>query len=358
MKISKDIWNLKEENYGPLLPYVQDDNVTDINYNGETVWIEDLKKGSYMAMVENEAGEKVPLSLEPGFVLQFCTHIANVVSKQFNKYNNILEAETDTLRVSVVHDSVAHTGTSISIRKTPAVRRLSIESMLQEGYCSQEVIHFLINCMRANMNIVFCGLPGDGKTELLKFLTQYIPAHEKVITIEDNLEIHYRTINPGTNSTEWKVDENSFDHTRAIKAALRQNPRWVLLSEARSVEVKYLIECLSTGLHGLTTLHTDDCRKVPDRIENMMQDSYAASRLENDIYMFINVGVLLRKKINENGTIHRYIDQICIFDRVNDENCLTLLIEGGKIVTRELSANIKKKFDLAGVSDPFQEKVV
>lgn len=121
---------------------------------------------------------------------------------------------------------------------------------------------------------------------MLKFLTQFIPKHEKVMTIEDNLEIHYRDINPGANCVELKVDEEFFSYTKAIKSALRQNPQWVLLSEARSTEVKYLLECFSTGLHGLTTLHTDDTRKIPDRIQNMMQDSYAASRMENDIYSF------------------------------------------------------------------------
>ena len=90
---------------------------------------------------------------------------------------------------------------------------------------------------------------------MLKFLTQFIPKHEKVMTIEDNLEIHYRDINPGANCVELRVDEEFFSYTKAIKSALRQNPQWVLLSEARSTEVKYLLECFSTGLHGLTTLH-------------------------------------------------------------------------------------------------------
>ena len=47
------------------------------------------------------------------------------------------------------------------------------------------------------MNLVFCGQPGAGKTELLKYLTEYIPKEEKTMTIEDNLEIHYRELNPG-----------------------------------------------------------------------------------------------------------------------------------------------------------------
>lgn len=343
MKISRDAWDLKEESFGPLLPYVLDKEITDINFNGTDVWVEHLKRGMY----------KVPVKLTKEFVSQFSIRISNVVSEQINKYNNVLEAETDILRISIIHSSATNTGYAISIRKTPAVMRLTVEKMLMEHYCSKEILCFLINCIYARMNIVFCGRPGSGKTELLKFLTQFIPKEEKVMTIEDNLEIHYRDINPGANCVELKVDEEFFDYTKAIKTALRQNPQWVLLSEARSVEVKYLLECFSTGLHGLTTLHTDDTRKIPDRIQNMMKDAYAASRLENDIYSFINVGVLLCKKVNDKGGITRFIDQICLFDRVGEQNVIRLISEEGKFISREFPENVMKKFRKEKIENPF-----
>ena len=343
-KVSKDAWNFKDENFGPLLPFVRNPLITDINYDGTNVWVEHLEKGAY----------KLDLILTQEFINQFSIRVADLVSEQFNKNHNVLEAETDELRISIIHPSVTNTGYSISIRKTPAVMRLTEDKMLNEHYCSQEILTFLKNCIHAKMNMVFCGTPGAGKTELLKFLTQFIPDREKVMTIEDNLEIHYTKINPEGNCVELKVDGEIFSYTAAIKAALRQNPQWVLLSEARSVEVKYLLECFSTGLHGLTTLHTDDTRKIPDRIENMMQDAYAASRLENDIYGFINVGVLLRKKVMDDKII-RFVDQVCVFDRVGNENIKHLVAEGGKLISTELPENIVKKFQWAEIENPFGE---
>lgn len=342
MKLSKDSWDFKDEYFGPLLEYVNDPLVTDINYNGSDVWIDDLEKGIY----------KLDLKLTSEFVSQFSVRMSNVVGSQINQYNNVLEAETDTLRVSIIHPSAANTGYAISIRKTPPVMRLNDELMLEQGYCEEEVLKLMKNCITAKLNTVFCGTPGAGKTELLKYYTQYIPMGEKVMTIEDNLEIHYSQINPGSNCVELKVNEERFPYTKAIKTALRQNPQWVLLSEARSVEVKYLMECFSTGLHGLTTLHTDDTRKIPDRIENMMQDAYAASRLENDIYSFINCGILLRKKVVD-GKIKRCVDQMCFFDRVDGENLMSLVVEDGHLVNKELPKNIMKKFKWAGINDPF-----
>ena len=344
-KVFGSEWEFKDSSFGPLLPYIEDEQITDINFNGTDVWVEHLTKGIY----------KTDVQLTPEFVNQFSTRIANVVSDQLNKYHNVVEAETDELRISIIHHSVTNTGYSISIRKTPPVMRLNDEEMLKTGYCTKEILNLLKHCIDAKMNMVFCGTPGAGKTELLKYLTQYIPIYEKVMTIEDNLEIHYKDINPGANCVELKVDEELFSYTKAIKTALRQNPQWVLLSEARSVEVKYLLECFSTGLHGLTTLHTDDTRKIPDRVANMMQDAYAASRLENDIYSFINVGILLRKKLI-NGKIQRVVDQICFFDRVGDENTYSLVVEGGKLVSKDLPENVRKKFQWNGVNDPFTER--
>ena len=89
MKISREAWDLKEECFGPLLPYVKDQQVTDINYNGTDVWIEHLKYGI----------RKAPVNLTPEFAGRFSVLISNIVSEQINKFNNVLEAETDTLRV-------------------------------------------------------------------------------------------------------------------------------------------------------------------------------------------------------------------------------------------------------------------
>jgi pilus assembly protein CpaF len=342
-KVSNSRWQFKDEQFGPLLPYIKDDNVTDINYNGTDVWIDDLTKGRY----------KADVSLSPEFVNQFSTRIADLVSDSFNQYNVLLEAETETLRISIIHESVSNTGRSISIRKTPVIKRLNKIKMINENYCSREIIDLMKKCIDAKMNMLMCGLPGTGKTELLKYLTGDIPENDRVITIEDNLEIHYAEINPGKDCVELKVDSDRFDYVKAIKACLRQNPQWILLSEARSTEVKYLIESMSTGTHCLTTIHTDDVRKVPDRIKNMVQDSISADRIENDVYAFFDVAVLIRKSI-KNGKIFRYIDQLCFFSREEKQgNVIAMVVDNGKVVSHELPTEIMRKFEIAGITNPF-----
>ena len=154
-----NLQSLKLEDFGVLADYIREDSVTDINWNGNALWIDDLEKGRY------SAEEK----LSNEYLNGISTKLSNVVSRQFNKYNPILEAETADMRVSVIHSEVANTGTVLSIRKVPPRKRLTREGMEKEGFCQREAIELLETCMKAKLNVVVSGLPGAGKTELLKY---------------------------------------------------------------------------------------------------------------------------------------------------------------------------------------------
>lgn len=331
-----------EAQFGIFWKYLRMPEVTDVDYNGRELWITDLKRGRYRA---NEA-------LTEQFISTFTHHISNCVNRQFNNANKVLEADTRELRISVIHDSAAATGISICIRKSPCIVRNSIERMLKEQYCPEVVLHLLLNCVAGGMNFVFGGEPGAGKTECAKFFMQFIPKEERVITIEDSLEIHYREINPGADAVELRVGPG-FSYTDAIKASLRQNPKWLMLSEARSTEVTSLLEQWSTGVNGFTTIHLDDVRKLPDRIQNMMNDTRDAERMENRIYQYVNVGILIRCIRETDGKLRRYMDQLCFYSREGRENRIYMLMEDGEMVSRELPPDIVRQFGQAGIRDPF-----
>lgn len=341
---------LKRQDYGVLYPYLMSDDVTDINWNGRQLWIDDLQKGRYLARE----------ILSDTFVERLAALLSNVSGTPFNRMNPVLEAETEELRISIVHGSVAHSGITISLRKIPPVRRMQKNEIVESGYCTKEVCSFLMNCIHAHCSIVICGLPGAGKTELLKFLTQFIPASERVITIEDVLEIHLSRLNPGHDSIEIKVAEN-FNYTAAIKASLRQLPKWIVLSEARSEEVRHLLESLSTGTCGVTTIHTDDVRNIPDRMKNMAGGTEDRERIVNDTFRFVDVGILVKSFADSEGKIRRRIEQIAVFDRYGIQwkemvNRIVMLVEDGRIVNRKLPVNVRRKFQEAGIEQPFGER--
>ena len=342
-----------EKYFGPLYPFVMNDEITDIDLNDHKCFEEE----SFLWLTNSQNMRyKEKIVLPESFIEQFTKRVANTVSRSFHKQSPVLEAETDTLRITIVHESVSVSGRTISIRKSLPYVRLTEENMVENGYCSKEVLALLKNCVKARLNIVFCGEPAAGKTECAKFFSTFIPDNERVITIEDTLEWHYHEVNPKKDCVELKVN-STMDYTKAIKTCLRLNPKWIMVSETRSKEVVYLLECFSTGVRGMTTLHSDDVRNVPDRMLNMAGGERDVTNMENDIYNFINVGVLLNRveerDLEGKHRVRRFIDQICFYDRVNGENRIFMLVENGKLVTNEVPKHILDKMHRAGIMDVF-----
>lgn len=347
---------LSDVQYGPFLPFLKKDTVTDIDYNGQDLWVKDIYNQRHK-ITEPEITEQ----LTEAFIRGFAQNVGNLIGKNLNSIDNIIEAETEELRITVLHDAIAVSGICICIRKTPPAQRITPLYAVREHYCEEEVLHLLANCVKAKLNMVFCGEPGVGKTECAKFLTTFIPPEQKVVTVEDTREVHYREINPGKDCVELRVNEH-FSYEDALKEVLRMNPNRVMLSEARSVEVKQLVECWTTGITGFTTLHTDDVRKIPDRILNMMPSRQDAERLSNDVYVGMDVGVLLDTRHNEElEKTERYISQIAFFSRETNRNVCNLMVRNGKIVqNREnvIPENILSKMQKTGVRNPFHNEEV
>ena len=294
---------MSEFDFGPFAPYVLDDDITDINYNGRQLWLDHLKRGRY---VEEEF--YCSESME-----QFCYRFANHSNASFNQSFPIIETETRELRFSILHDSISKSGFSVSIRKTPAIMRLRKEEMIRSEYASVQVLQLLAACIQARCNILICGLPGAGKTELVKYLTSFIPGHQRVITIEDTLEIRYAQLHPYKDSVSLKVHDR-FDYGNAIKASLRQRPDWLLLSEVRSKEVVQLLESVSTGAKLISTLHADTARAIPMRLLHMFPGMELSNEtLLQTIYQNIDIGIHIESRITKEG-IGRYIKEIVYFE--------------------------------------------
>lgn len=318
--------------FGPLYELIRDQNITDIDASEGVIFTTDKD------MKRKRIDE---IRLDNAFLSAFSMRVANLVSLPFNKESPVLEADTDTLRITIVHPSVSQGGLSLSIRRSLPKTRMDEETMVRNGYASKEVISLLKDCVKAHLNLVFIGEPGAGKTECAKFFSTFIKKDERVITIEDNPEWHFGSLSPGHDCVELRIG-NRLDYSAAIKASMRLNPKWMMLSEARGREVKRLLEGFSTGVRGMTTLHADDIRKIPDRMLNMAGEVADEGRFINNVYEFIDVGILIKKKLI-GGVLRRTIDEIGFFERRNGKNNLSVIFEEGSFTGNPLPEGILKK---------------
>lgn len=333
--------NYDEALFGKIWPFIIDENVTDIKWNGTALWIDDLEKGRYKA-IDEETGEE--LHLEEDWLKIFCSKLATSVNENFNRTEPNLKAETSELRIQAEHESVSGDNTyALAIRKTPCVSRLENQDLIATGYTS-EIVEALLPClMRARLSGVITGDVGAGKTELEKYLCKFIPELDGIVTVEDTLEMRLKTLYPEKDIYMMRIT-NDFSAVDAIRAALRLMTKWLIISEARGREVTTIMEGASTGCTALTSIHAENTWDIPDRIMNMVGEG-ARAGFENDVYTFFDYAIKVKADITDHG-ITRSIDQISFFDRSNGENKIINFLVDGKLTGERLPARIEKKFKL------------
>ncbi len=298
--------------FGPLKPYLVDDNITDISYaNGGQLWIKSIDKGDYR--VENPG-------LDNQLIEKIAFQCANVVGKVFNMAHPYLDSESSELRMNFVHESIARNGIAAVFRKTPAKIRLEKEKILSQNYITEEVHDFLVKCVEGHCNIVVSGETGAGKTELVKYLASKIKENEKIIMIEDTLELHLDKIFPTRSIVSMKTN-NIASYSELLMTCMRQNPKWILLSEVRSAEaVTAIRNSISSGHNILSTIHSDKAESIPMRMYSLLETDIDVDQFSKTIYRYIQIGVHIRARYDrKTGKFIREISEVVEF-YVDDDN--------------------------------------
>lgn len=322
-------------NFPDIWKYLEPDDVTDLDFNNGNLWVSTIDSAAHL--VEDERITKTLME-------NFAITAGNGVGISLNPREDTVYSDSENLRITCVDKSQSPSGVSVMIRKFTADLRLTWESALLSGYATKEIFRLLYNCVLAGRSMTFCGLPGWGKTECLRFFASRIPKNFKIISIEDVREINYSKINPGACFTEFMVRDGNYG--KRLESALRMNPAWVLWGESRGAgQVKHLLECWSNGIPIMTTLHVDDARKVPDRVLNMMDTRQDSERIVNQIYDDIGTAVLVEKIISPEGHVHRRIGQVCFFWRKDGRNHLAEVVEEGVLYPERLPAFIREKIE-------------
>lgn len=298
--------------FGAFREYIENDDITDISYtNNGQIWIRSLTQGSLR--VENP-------NINNAVVEKLAFQCSNVMGTTFNNASPFLDAESPELRMNFVHESIATNGIALVIRKTPAKIRLKEETLLEEDYVTKDIHDFLIKCVLGHCNIMVCGETGSGKTEFVKYLASHTRENEKIITIEDTLELHLDKIYPHRDIVAMKTN-NIASYSDVLVTCMRQNPKWILLSEVRSAEaVSAVRNSISSGHNILSTIHSDKASAIPHRMYSLMESELDVEQFLNTIYRYIQLGVHIKAYYSKKyGKFHREIDEITEF-YIDDDN--------------------------------------
>ena len=321
--------------FGPLAKYLTDDDITDVSYsNNGQLWLKSLSKGIYKSEVQD---------VDNAVVEKLAFQCANMMGKTFNMAHPFLDAESAELRLNFVHDSIAKNGIALLMRKTPAKIRLKKEKILEEKYITETIHDFLLKCVEGHCNIIISGETGSGKTEFLKYLASHTKENEKLITIEDTLELHLDKIFPGRDIVAMKTN-NIASYSDVLVTCMRQNPKWILLSEVRSAEAVMAVRnSISSGHYILSTIHADKAQSIPNRMYSLLETNLDIDQFLKSICRYVQLGVHIRGyQDKETQRFKREVCEVCEFYVDEDNNAKSNVIYKKTTTGQVYSANPTK----------------
>ena len=248
-----------------LQELIDDDTVTEIMVNGpESIFIE--RDGQITRF------EKSFTSLEK--LEDVIQQIAGRCNRVVNESVPIVDARLQGgERVNAVIPPVALDGPVLTIRRFPE-KPVTMDRLIAWGSITEECASFLKKLVGAGYSIVIGGGTGSGKTTFLGALSEYIPADQRVITIEDNAELRIQGI-PNLVRLESK-NANSEGNREItirdlIRTALRMRPDRIIVGECRGAEALDMLQAMNTGHDGsLGTAHANSCPDMLTRLETMV----------------------------------------------------------------------------------------
>ena len=247
-----------------LQPLLEDGSVTEIMVNGtDAIYIE---RGREMLRWNRHFEETEPLE----DVIQI---MASSVNRIVNTSVPIADLRlADGSRVNIVLPPAAPFGPVMTIRKFPR-DPLTMEKLIAFGSITREAAFFLKDAVRCGCNIFVSGGTGSGKTTFLNALSAFIPEEERIITIEDSLELQLLGL-PNLVRLETRganlEGENRITIRDLIRTALRMRPNRIIVGEVRGAEALDMLQAMNTGHRGsLSTGHANSAKDMLSRLETM-----------------------------------------------------------------------------------------
>jgi len=250
---------------GPLEPLLADPTISDILVNSySNIYIERRGKllKTNIAFKDNE------------HLMRVIERIVSTVGRRIDEAQPMVDARLgDGSRVNAIIPPLALDGPVLSIRRFGA-NPLKMHNLIENGALTKEIAILFEMCVKARLNIIISGGTGAGKTTLLNALSAYIPADERIVTIEDSAELQLQQPHIVRLETRPPNIEGRGEVTQRdlVRNALRMRPDRIVIGEVRGGEAIDMLQAMNTGHDGsLTTIHANTPRDALARLETMIQ---------------------------------------------------------------------------------------
>ncbi|MEC2256278.1 ATPase, T2SS/T4P/T4SS family [Bacillus cereus] len=320
-------------------------DITDISYNGSHLIVE---SSDYKRVYEDHEHQ-----ITEQYITRLIQKFAHAVGKEFTPKNPIFDGVYGSIRINAVHSQNTNGNSTMSLRIVRPNLVLNEDNF--ETFAPQFIYDFFRVVMESRNNILISGETGTGKTEVLKLLFSFVRFDHKAIMIEDVPETHVKSLFPDKDVFSW-LTGNGVTVTDEIVAALRNNPRWIMISELRGKETYEMIQAVLSGHHVVTSLHSVDAETSPKRLVNMSKIGYQVDEksLEEDIMRYFNFGFHIKRVVvkatDKNGKpikrVIRYLAKIVEYS-----------VEGCQMVFEQKYRHGKFTFSTGALSEEFYDKL-
>lgn len=262
--VVKKIYAKTRSRLGMLEPYVNSDSINEIMINGKDHFF--LEDGGKMVRLTDIFDSTEELE-------EIIRNIAAGVHREINEMNPILDARLeDGSRVNAVYRNVAIGGPALTIRRF-SKERITIEEMVEWGTLTKSCADFLHMLVECGYNIFVSGGTSSGKTTFLNALSDFIPAEERVIVIEDSMELqlsHVANLVQMECRNANTMGQGMISMDMLIKTSLRMRPDRIIVGEVRGKEVADMLQAMNTGHQGsMSTGHGNSVSGMLRRLEAM-----------------------------------------------------------------------------------------
>ena len=250
--------------FGPMQPLLDDPEVTEVMVNGPSDVYYERDGLLFVSTVRFR---------DQAHIRRIADRIVGGLGRRLDESSPTVDARLpDGSRVNIVIPPIAVKSPTITVRKFQN-DRFSVDDLIRSGTLNEELAGFVRACIVSKVNVVISGGTGTGKTTLLNALSEFIPEGERIVTIEDPIEIQLRQQHVVTLEARPPGTEGMGEITQRdlVRNALRMRPDRIIVGEVRGAEAFDMLQAMNTGHEGsITTVHANTPRDALSRIESMV----------------------------------------------------------------------------------------